>query len=91
MGKSSCMRFFFSFWRVYVRATNIYNDNETCHAALGIQALQRVNNLYSLGGLDLLCQVNLVSEWKLVSSSHLTHISLMCFICIIENRKQHKM
>ena len=41
----------------YFRATNIYNDNETCYAALGFQALQRVNNLCSLGGLDLLCQV----------------------------------
>ena len=36
---------------------SVYNDNETCHAALGFQALQRVNNLCSLGGLDLLCQV----------------------------------
>ena len=37
----------------------IYNDNETCHAALGFEALQRVTNLCSLGGLDLLhvCQV----------------------------------
>ena len=42
---------------IYFRATNLYNDNETCHAALGFQALQRVNNLCSLGGLDLLWQV----------------------------------
>ena len=42
---------------MYFRATNTYFDNETYHAALGIQALQRVNKLYSLDGLDRLCQV----------------------------------
>ena len=29
-------------------------DSETCHAALRTQSLQRVYNLDSLGGLDLL-------------------------------------
>ena len=32
-------------------------DSETCHAALRTQSLQRVYNLYSLGGLNLLWQV----------------------------------
>ena len=31
----------------FLKCFSIYNDNETCHAALGFQALQRVNNLCS--------------------------------------------
>ena len=31
--------------------------NNLVSAALGFQAIQRVNNLCSYGGLDLLCQV----------------------------------
>ena len=31
----------------FLKFFSIYNDNETCHAALGFQALQRINNLCS--------------------------------------------
>ena len=69
------------------RATNTYYDNETCRAALGIQALQRVNNLFSLDGLDCLCQVKVAFRMETcVIKSFNPYKPGVLYLCI-ENRK----
>ena len=72
---------------MYFRATIKYNDNETCNAALGIQALQRVNKLYSLDGLDRLCQVKFAFRMETcVIKSFNPYEPVVLYLCI-ENRK----
>ena len=70
-------------FKIYFRATNTYNINETCHAALGIQALQRVNNLYSLDGLDRLCQVKFAFRMEtFVTKSFNPYKPDVLYLCI---------
>ena len=72
----------------FLKCFSIYNDNETCRrTALGFQALQRAKIYVPKGALTSYARSNLVSEWKLLSLSHLTHYKPGVLYLCIENRK----